>query len=128
VAQYLLDENLSHRVARALILCEYAVTHVALEDDLGVGTADEVIVPWCGDTGHIWVTADHDPRGRHIRFSLLPQHKVHAIILDPEPSGLRGQLLRIVARIDEWERHFNSQPYDGYGVWKQRERGALRKA
>lgn len=45
---FLLDENLSPRVAQALELCEYRVTHVQFQSELGKGTLDEDIVPWCG--------------------------------------------------------------------------------
>lgn len=43
--RFLLDENLSPRVAEALQLCDYAVTHVRTEPELGRGTRDEDIVP-----------------------------------------------------------------------------------
>jgi hypothetical protein len=115
----------SRRVAKALRLCEYDVTHVELEGELGKGTPDEVIVPWCGDNRRVWVTIDHDPRARHIRFALVPQHKVHAIILDPEPVGIRAQLGRIVRFYPDWVRTLGHHPDGSHKVWRQRKKGRL---
>jgi hypothetical protein len=125
--RFLLDENLSHRAGSALILCDYDVAHVVLEEeDLGRGTPDEDIVPWCGRTGHVWVTTDDDARGRPIRFALLPKHGVHAIILDPQPQGIRAQLGRIVRFYDAWVRELSKQPAGSHNVWVQSTRGVLR--
>lgn len=121
-AGFLLDENLSWRVAQALRLTDYPVTHVELEDGLGKGAVDERIVPWCGEHGHVWVTVDHDPRARHIRFAMLGEHQVHAIILDPEPKGLREQLWRIVTRFEDWEHTLATTRRAGV-VWRQSRRG-----
>lgn len=38
-----------------------------------------------------------------MRFALLPKHQVHAIILDPEPQGLHGQLWRLVRHLPDWQ-------------------------
>lgn len=123
--QFLLDENLSWRVGEALRLCEYAVTHVVLEDDLGAGIRDEQIIPWCGRRGRVWVTVDHDAGARALRFSLLPQHRVHAILLVPEPKGLRAQLERIVRRYPDWVRELSRTP-SASDVWVQGARGVLK--
>lgn len=123
--RFLLDENLSWRVGKALRLCEYAVTHVELEDDLGSGTPDEEIIPWCGRHGRVWVTVDHDARARPIRFALLPEHGVHVILLDPEPKGLHAQLERIVRRYPEWVREL-TRTRKSSGVWVQGLRGILK--
>lgn len=124
--RFLLDENLSRRVAEALRLCDYAVTHVRIEPELGPGTPDEDIVPWCGRTGHTWVTVDHDARARHIRFALLGAYRVNAILLHPEPKGIRAQLERIVRHYDEWMRIIAARA-DEHRVWIQRVRGELRR-
>lgn len=126
--RFLLDENLSYRVGRALILCEYEVKHVVLEDqELGEGTPDERIVPWCGENGRVWVTTDDDPRARHMRFALLPEYQVHAIILDPQPKGLDGQLGRIVRFYPAWVRHFEQMSPGTSNVWIQHQKGPLRR-
>lgn len=124
-AGFLLDENLSWRVASALQLATYPATHVALEPDLGKGVADEEIPPWCGRAGYAWVTVDHDPRSRHIRFAMLPSLGIHAIILDPEPKGVREQLWRIVTRFEEWERMLPTTQAGPGRAWRQRRQGQL---
>jgi predicted nuclease of predicted toxin-antitoxin system len=122
--RFLLDENLSRRVAEALRLTDYPVTHVEPEPELGRGAPDETIVPWCGRSGHAWVTMDHDPRARHIRFAMLPSFGVHAIILDPEPKGLREQLWRVVTRIEDWEHTLATTNSPGR-AWRQSRKGQL---
>lgn len=122
--RFLLDENLSRRVAEALRLTDYPVTHVEPEPELGRGAPDDTIVPWCGRSGHAWVTMDHDPRARHIRFAMLPRFGVHAIILDPEPKGLREQLWRVVTRIEDWEHTLATTNSPGR-AWRQSRKGQL---
>jgi predicted nuclease of predicted toxin-antitoxin system len=125
--RFLLDENLSWRVAKALALCEYDVTHVVSEPDLGPGTPDEDIIRWCGSAGHVWVTTDHDPRSRHIRFGLLPSHQVHVILLQPPPRGLHAQLEAVVRNYDQWVRILSEQPAGSHDLWEQRTRGVIKR-
>lgn len=123
---FLLDQNLSWRIGKALRLASYPPSHVELEPQLGSGATDEPIVRWCGAHNHVWVTIDHDARSRHIRFSMLPALGVHAIILDPEPKGLRDQLWRIVTRFAEWEHTLANAPERGR-AWVQRRQGRVKR-
>lgn len=97
-----------------------------LEEELGTGTPDEAIVPWCGRRGYVWVTTDADPRAREMRMRLLPEHGVEAIILLPQPKGLREQFERIVRHYPRWEDVIGSEP-PGRRVWEQRATGKPRR-
>ncbi|QBI19293.1 hypothetical protein ER308_06885 [Egibacter rhizosphaerae] len=96
-----------------------------LEAELGSGTADELIVGWCSEPNHVWVTIDHDARSRHIRFSMLPTLGVHAIVLRPEPRGPREQLWSVVTRFEEWE-HALANAQERGRTWVQPRKGRLK--
>lgn len=66
------------------------------------------------------VTADNDARARHLRYQLVPRHGAQAVILIPQPKGIRAQLVAIVSNIDAWEVELTK---NGPGVWVQREHG-----
>lgn len=78
---YLVDENLTPVIARALYLCGY---DIVFERDLDEFkdqqlVSDEDIIQWLGEHGKqksVWITADKDASKAHARFILSKQNSV----------------------------------------------------
>lgn len=62
--QFFLDENLPPKVAQALALVGYPITH---PDDHGKrGEKDPELITWLAHNQFVWITKDDDARKRHI--------------------------------------------------------------
>ena len=70
--KFYLDECLPYAVAEALRMVGYEITDHRREQM--TGWADELLIPWLGENGYVWITKDHDAKKVHsdqIRRSLL---------------------------------------------------------
>jgi hypothetical protein len=56
----------------------------------------------------------------------LPQHGVRAILLDPEPVGLRSQVEMVVRHYPQWNLTMDATDRS-HGVWIQRPKGYLKR-
>lgn len=62
--QFFLDENLPPKVAQALALVGYPITHPEVHGKRG--EKDPELIAWLAQNQFVWITKDDDARKRHI--------------------------------------------------------------
>lgn len=99
MARYLLDENLSAPVGRALQLVGYAFDAVGDSPAPPKRSTDETIAQWCLEHDAVLVTSDRGKKNREI-IAALATHAV-AVVFVPSGWTPREQLAFFVTRGDQ---------------------------
>lgn len=129
--KFLLDANLSYRVADALKIVRLRYEHVSKvpgmgDSKVGISRApDETIAKWCGATGHVLITVDDDFKGRRARTRLLTTLGAEVIVLSFQPIGLEEQHRAITHFRPKWLTTLCEED-SGERVWEQKRTGPLK--
>lgn len=124
--RYCLDASLSYRLAEALVLVSWPVTHVSLvpglvSEGLPSGQCDATdpeIGRWCRDTGTVLVTLDDDFSAKRARAWSLTEGGAEVILFEYEMRGLREPHAHLTRALPAWDRELGRYDY-GPRLWGQ---------
>lgn len=101
---FLVDENLSPSVARAIAACGFDITSVQQEFEGRSGVDDREIIDWLGQYGRqksVWITADKSAAKAHAKCLLAKQNSV-LWIYRPKKGLSKLQELQIISLLIEY--------------------------
>lgn len=124
--RYCLDANISYRVADALSLVTWPVTHVSLVEELGSDdflpgrsdATDADIGRWCGETRTVLITLDDDFNARRARAWTMADEGAEVVLLEYDVRGVRQPHAEITRLLPVWERELGRYEY-GPRLWRQ---------
>lgn len=99
---FYVDECLPPQIAEALALVDYPITHPSAHGRLG--EKDELLLPWLGEQGYVWVTRDDAAKKAH--RSLFIEHNVSALWVrgmdrkKANPLGVHDLFLMLASKLE----------------------------
>ena len=124
--RYCLDANISYRVAEALSLVTWPVTHVSLVEELGsddllLGRSDATdadIGRWCRETRTVLITLDDDFKARRARAWTIAGEGAEVVLFEYALAGVRQPHAEFTRLLPVWERELGRYGY-GPRLWRQ---------
>lgn len=112
--KYLLDNDLSKDIAKALRIFHYDIYHISEPEIIGLSpdSKDPEIFKWCSANGRVWITHDIEARKKHAADLYASKISVLWVRGHPETSAT-WEMFKLIVR---WIKLFQQKLTSSHGA------------